>query len=109
MPEQAIESPFQAILFDEPLQIAVLAASEIQELAIRAGGVLIDGPMGQGQEVALALFEASAKDGPSFVKAHWMPQERWEADEEPDADADLLQHARARKLQVFSPARTIGH
>ena len=104
-----MESPIQAILLDEPLQIAVLAASEIQELAIRAGGVLIDGPMGQRQEVGLALFQASAEDGPSFVKAHWMPQERREAGEEPDADAHLLQQARVQKLQVFSLARTIGH
>ena len=63
-----MESSIQAILFYEPLQIAEFAASEIQELAIWAGGILIDGPMGQSKEVGLALFEAASKDGPSFVK-----------------------------------------
>jgi hypothetical protein len=109
MLEQGMEGSIRAIVVDEPLQIAILAAGETQELAIRACGVAINSPTDQSQEVRLSLFEASVKDSASFVKADRMPQEGREASEEPRADEDVLHQARAGKLQTFGLPRTIGH
>jgi hypothetical protein len=85
-----MEGSIHAVVGDEPLQIAILAAGEIQELAIRVCGVVIDGPTDQSEKVGLPLFEASAKDSSSVVEADRVPQEGREADEEPRADEDIL-------------------
>jgi len=109
LPEQSTEGALHAIAADELLQIPVLAAREVQELAIGVPGVRVDDPTGQGEEAGLPLREPSAKDSARLVQADRVPQEGREADQEPRAGESIPQRVRAERLHPFNLPGTIGH
>ena len=62
MTEEHAEGTLDAMLAHHPLEVAVFAAGGGKELAIRAGGVPVDGGPGQGEEVCSAFGEAPSQD-----------------------------------------------
>ena len=61
------EGALDAVLADQPAEVAFLAAGESEELPIRARRVFEDRPPDQVQEVVLATLETAAHDPQRFV------------------------------------------
>lgn len=62
MSEQDLERTFQPLSSDEGLQVAVLAASNLQKVSVRAVRILADGAPGEAEEVSLSPLQAKLQD-----------------------------------------------
>ena len=85
------ERPFQAFSANEPLEVAVLTAGELEQLSVRAAWIVVDGTVRQSQKVGLAPREARRQDRPRDLCGQRWAQARAQPPEKAHPGRELLE------------------
>jgi hypothetical protein len=87
--EERSEGSLQTVLRHQALQVAVLAASQLQKLPVRAVGMLVDRALHQRQEIGLAPLEASPERRARFLGADGTPEKTRQSRQESYRHAEV--------------------
>jgi hypothetical protein len=79
-----------AVAGDEALEVAERAPGQPKELAVRASGVLVDGPPHEGQEPGLPMLQTLAERRPGVLRGDGGPKEGGQRAQEPRPDEEIV-------------------
>src|SRR5262249_52334131 len=84
---------FDAVLADEALQISVLASRRVQQPAVDASGMAIDGALDEREKAALTFLEPAPEHEIRLRELDRVTEKAAEADEESRPDQEIGEHA----------------